>query len=252
MKVIDIHVYYGRFNFAIPEKSIEDILEIMSSRDIEKAILMSSLSILQDFREGNEILFEAIKGHDDLFGYCYINGNYIDESEEEIDKYLSLDKCKGVKYHPEYSGKCPDSEDVLPLFKKIATDYKKPVLIHSWPFGEHGNATPYSHPSMIANLAGKLPDLNIIMGHMGGPQWAEAVEIAKPYKNLYLDTGSSYTHAEKVKNAVDLLGADNVLFGSGMTEGSIDMQLGVVLDSEITEEQKEVVLYKAAQKLFEL
>lgn len=252
MKSIDIHVYYGRFNFVIPDKSIDDILGIMSSRNIEKAILMSSISILQDFREGNQVLFDAIEPHDNLFGYCYINGNYIEESAKEIDRYLSMAKCKGVKYHPEYSGKRPDSDDILPLFEKIAKQYKKPALIHSWPVGEHGNAMPYSHPSTIANLAAKLSELNIVMGHMGGPEWQETIEIAKPYENLYLDTGSSYTHFDKVKAAVDVLGAKRIMFGSGMTEGCVDMQFGVVLDSEITDEQKQEVLYKAAQRLFKL
>lgn len=252
MKIIDVHVYHGKWYFPIPEKTIDDILEIMASRNIEKVIMMSTLSIIQDFREGNKKLFEDIAAHKNLFGYCYINGNYIKESLKEMERYLPLPKCKGIKYQPEYSNKRPDERDVLPLFEKLAHEYKKPALIHSWPYGEHGNVTPSSHPQFIADLAKRLPELKIIMGHMGGPEWQSAIEIARPYPNFYLDIGSSFTHFDKVKTAVDSLGAERVLFGSGMTECSIDMQLGVVQDSLITKEEKHIVFYEGAKKLFDL
>ena len=252
MKIIDIHVYYGKWYFPIPEKSLDDILGIMDHHAIEKAILMSSISILQDFREGNAKLFKDISKHDRLFGYCYINGNYIKESQREMSSYLALSQCKGVKYHPEYSNKRPDDMDVLPLFETLALEYKKPVLIHSWPYGEHGNPTPKSHPSFLKKLAERIPELKIIAGHMGGPEWLETIDIVKLSPNIFLDTGSSYTHYDKVKTAVDKLGAERVLFGSGMTEGNIDMQLGVVFDSKISDEEKNIVLYKAADNLFKL
>ncbi|MFH1615989.1 MAG: amidohydrolase family protein [Planctomycetota bacterium] len=223
----------------------------MQKRCIEQAIMMSSISILQDFRQGNKLLFKEIARYDNLYGYCFINGNYIRESFEQMEMYLSLPKCKGIKYHPEYSARQPDDTEVITLFEKVSQSGKV-ALIHSWPYGEHGNPVPKSHPRFIANLAQLLPELKIIMGHMGGPQWREAIEIAKNHRNIYLDTGSSYTHFDKIKVAVDKLGAERVLFGSGMTEGSVDMQLGVIRESEITEKQKHVVLYEAARKLFGL
>lgn len=252
MQAIDIHVYHGKWYFPIPEKSIADVLDIMAVRGIEKAILMSSLSILQDFRQGNAAVFAEVAPHDNLYAYCYVNGHYLKESVEEMERYLPNPKCKGIKYHPEYSGKRPDDDDVIPLFEMLADKYGKPALIHSWPYGEHGNLSPMSHPRSIAELACKLPQLSIIMGHMGGPEWKEAIEIARPYPNLYLDTGSSYTHYDKVKAAVDALGAARVLFGSGMTEASVDAQLGVILDSAISEEERRMVLYGSAARLFDL
>lgn len=249
MKAIDAHFYYGKFYFPEPEMTLDRVLKQMREYDIEKTIMMSCISILQDFEEGNHVLFRDIEGHDNLYGYCFINGNYLDKSIAEMRRYLPLPNCKGVKYHPEYSGKRPDDADVLPLFETLARKYKKPALIHSWPFGEHGNPTPNSHPRFIAELARRLPELKILMGHMGGPEWTEAIEIAKPYPNLYLDIQGSYTDYDKIRVAVDALGANRVLFGSGMAPAA---PLGAVHESNITEEQKQTVLYYAAKKLFDL
>jgi predicted TIM-barrel fold metal-dependent hydrolase len=49
-----------------------------------------------------------------------------------------------------------------------------------------------------------------------------------------------------------MLGADRVLFGSGMTECNPFLQKGAVLDAEISNREKEMVLYKNAQRLFNI
>ncbi len=252
MKAIDVHGYYGKWYFPIPRKTIPDVLEIMARNDIEKAIFMSALGILYDIQEGNRNLFDEIAGHDKLFGYCCINGNYVKESLAEMARYLPLPNCKGVKFQPEYSNCKPCDAAVFPLFEALAHEYRKPALIHSWPYGEHGNPMPMSHPRFIAELAGRLPELKIVMGHMGGPEWQEAIAIAQPYPNLFLDTGSSHINYDKVRAAVEALGAERVLFGSGITENCPATQLGVVYDSAISDADKHMVLYGSAQKLFGL
>ena len=246
-KTIETHFYFGKDYFPVRSKTLEQIQEMMAQRNIEKNVMMSYMSIFGDFQKGNKELFEAIAEHDNLYGYCYINGNYLDESIKQMKTYLPLDKCRGIKFHPEYSAKRPNDKDLLPLFEQLCFKYEKPALIHSWPVGEHSNAQSFSHPNLIAALAELLPELKIIMGHMGGPSWQEAIDIAKPYPNLYLDTVSTYTDYDKVKAAVDALGAERVIFASG---GAFDSQLGVIYDSEITEEEKKIVLYDAAERVF--
>ena len=51
----------------------------------------------------------------------------------------------------------------------------------------------------------------------------------------------------KVKVAVDTLGAERVMSASG---GAFDAQLGVIYDSEITEQQRQQVLYSTAKEVF--
>lgn len=38
MKTIDVHVYYGKWYFPIPYRSVDAILKAMKVRDIEKAL----------------------------------------------------------------------------------------------------------------------------------------------------------------------------------------------------------------------
>ncbi len=249
LDTIEVHFYFGKDYFPVHEPDLDEVVDLMAERKIKHNIMMSIVSIFGDFQKGNEELFNAIEKYDKLYGYCFINGHYMEESIKQMETYLPLDNCKGLKFHPEYSAKRPDDEELLPIFEEIAKKYRKPINIHSWPIGEHGNTEPYSHPRFHAALAEKIPELKIVMGHMGGPSWAEAIKIAAPYPNLYLDTVSSYTHYDKVKAAVDVIGADRLMYGSG---GAFDSQLGVIYDSEITEEERSKVLYGTAAKVFEI
>jgi predicted TIM-barrel fold metal-dependent hydrolase len=77
-----------------------------------------------------------------------------------------------------------------------------------------------------------------------------AIHAAQKTDNLYMDTCASYADCDKVAVAVKTLGADRVLFGSGMTENNPFMQKGVVLDADITDREKEMVLYDNARRVF--
>ena len=250
MKCIDVHCYYGKWPFPIRDMSIPDMLETMEALDIEKSILMSSRAILYDFIAGNRELAEIIKPHPNLYGYVYINLNYPEASCAQIDDYLASDRFVGVKYHGGYSGAPICAPQNRPIFERIAEEYDKPVLVHTWGVPEHGNSLAHSLPSQVLELAQELPNLQLVMGHMGGPDWTSAIAAAKAAPNLYLDTCASYADSDKVATAVSALGADRILFGSSMTENNPYMQKAVVLDAQISVASKEKILYSNARRIF--
>ena len=252
MKCIDVHAYYGRWPFPIRNMSVEDILRLMDRAEMEKCILMSAQAIQYDFVAGNAELAEAITAHDGLYGYVYVNLHYPALSLDEVKKYLGSKKFVGLKYNGEYS-KAPACADAnLPLFRWAAEEYGKPLLLHTWGLPEHGNPVAYSLPAQALELARKVPNLKIVMGHMGGPEWMSAIEATLQAENLYLDTCCSYADREKVEVAVERLGAERLLFGSGMTENNPFGQKHVVLDAQITPQQKARILYDNAVELFGL
>ena len=250
MKCIDVHCYYGKWSFPIPDVSIDGILRTMEKAEIEKCIVMSARAIQHDFVAGNAELAEAIQDHPNLYGYVYINMHYPELSVQEVDKYLGSDKFVGVKYNGEYSRSPASAPENRFIFDHIEREYGKPILIHSWGLAEHGNAMAYSLPSQLADLARQHPGLDIVMGHMGGPEWPSAIVAAQGVDNLYLDTCASYADSDKVAAAVHVLGADRVLFGSGQTENNAFGQKAAIMDAEISDSEKLQVLYSNAAKVF--
>lgn len=252
MKCIDVHCYYGKWGFPIRTMSIGDILAVLAAAEAEAAILMSVQSIMYDFVAGNAELAEAIAPHANLYGYVYINMHYPEQSLLEMEKYLPLDQFVGVKYQGEYSRAAACAPENRVAFDQLEKTHRKPLLLHTWGLPEHGNTVAYSLPSQALQLARQHPGLGIVMGHMGGTEWMSAIQAALQAPNLYLDTCASYADCDKVAAAVRALGAERVLFGSGMTEGSFFMQKGAVLDAAITPAEKHQVLCANARRVFNL
>lgn len=251
-RCIDVHCYHGKWGFPILTLSTADVLALMQQGSAEKAILMSARAIQYDLVAGNAELAEAIAPHPGLYGYVYINMHYPEQSLAEMEKYLRTDKFVGVKYQGEYSraaASAPENREIFTLLERV---YRKPLLIHSWGLPEHGNAVAYSLPAQILELAQAHPDLKIVMGHMGGTEWMAGIRAAQQAPNLYLDTCASYADRDKVGVAAKMLGPERVLFGSGATEGSLFMQKAAILDADLSDAAKHMVLYGAAQRVFNL
>jgi predicted TIM-barrel fold metal-dependent hydrolase len=250
MKCIDVHLYYGGFGFPGPAPKIKEVVAFMERAEVEKAIMMSSRGIQYDFVVGNAELAEVIAPYPHLFGYVYINMHYPELSLLEMEKYLETDKFVGVKYNGEYNraaASAPENREVFDLLEKR---YAKPLLLHTWGLAEHGNAMPYSLPAQALDLARQHPDLKIVMGHMGGPEWPSAIRACMQAPNLFTDMQSSYADRDKVGVAVRALGAHKVLFGSGNVGSSLMMQKGAVMDADITDEERHTVFYETARRVF--
>jgi predicted TIM-barrel fold metal-dependent hydrolase len=211
---------------------------------------MSALALSYDMQRGNKELAEAIEPYDRLLGYVYVNGNYIEESIEEVKKHLSSPKFVGVKYHPELSFVPPNAPQCEPLWDLIEQEYNKPVLVHTWSMAEHNNDIPSALPEYVAEVARSHPGLKVIMGHMGGPGWRHCLEIAKDIPNVWVDFCSSYADSDKIAYAVNKLGSHRVMFGSGMTENNLWMQIGAILEAQLSEQDRRQVMYGNACRLF--
>ena len=70
----------------------------------------------------------------------------------------------------------------------------------------------------IANLAKTNPNIPVILGHMGGLNWLDTIEIAKEINNIYLDTSAVYATIA-LKLAVEEL-PGKVLFSSDAPWGN--------------------------------
>lgn len=249
MRIIDTHVYYGYFPYPILTERVDDILSVMDIHGIEKAILMSAEALQFDIIEGNAELAKTINRQPRLYGYVVVNPSYPELSMQEIKKYLGNEKFVGVKYHPELSGVPLTDVSGKSIFD-VLEEYGKPLLVHTWHKAEHGGATPSSTPDIILEFARRRPKLKVIMGHMGGAAWKSAVDKAKSFQNVFLDTCASFADNDKIGYAVNQLGRERVLFGSGINEGNAAMQIGAVLEAEISKEDREFVFYKNAMRLF--
>lgn len=147
----------------------------------------------------------------------------------------------------------------------VVRKYEVPAQIHTgWAAGApHRNWADYMGALLVA-----FPDVKFIMAHTGGPLaipdgW-EALRLLFSYKNAYVDTSTS--PLEIISEAIKGVGVERVMFGSdfyhtGLEEaGPFHMRavytywwnLNNIANADLTEDQRDWILYKSARKLLKL
>lgn len=147
----------------------------------------------------------------------------------------------GLKLHPVGYRMAPDHPYVLNLLK-TAAKLNIPTMFHC---GDE----EYSLPLQIARAARKVPQANIILGHMGGYFHVhDALQAALECSNIYLET-SAMPYPALIKQCVEKLGASRVIFGSDGPGCLPALEVQKIDLADLNENQKKEVLGEAYLRL---
>jgi uncharacterized protein len=246
MQIIDSHMHLGEWPFPMHTVSADQMVVHMRRQGIGRAIVSSVLGITHSAHQGNQELAAQIADHAELFGYVAVSLNQLEESRQELDRYLNHPGFVGVKIeiHPTYCLQRLSSYDGQALMRVVA-EYGRPVLVHT-------HTSPLESPWNVVPVAKAHPQLPIIMAHMGGDAWWDGIAAAREAPNLYVDPCGTCTDSDKIGIAVRELGAERMVFGSDFTLFDPAYTLGMIEDADLSTEQRELILHGNAQRLFGL
>ena len=156
--------------------------------------------------------------------------DFVEEHKARVD---------GIKLHPSCDRIKVTDERVVP-FLEFAGRQHVPVVIHC------GRWQEMSSYRFALEVAGKYPDINFILSHMGGdtPELETATTDAikeRALANAYLGI-EGVREYWAVQRAIDELGADRVIFGSDYPLGHPRMYLGLVDALTLSAEDRQKVL----------
>jgi predicted TIM-barrel fold metal-dependent hydrolase len=167
----------------------------------------------------------------------------------------TLARCLTSEIHPERIAR-----DFEPLMRTLARHGVPIQIPTAW--SQFLGGLVYGDPLWVDEVAGRNPDVPIILTKMGRSiqhLFDNAMMVALRNANVYFDlVGSSPAH---VRQAVDKLGSERILFGTDwsatwrwMTEPAdiYTQRLRLVDASGLSEAERENVLWKNAVRLFKL
>lgn len=131
-------------------------------------------------------LIEAINFDPDYFiGFASCPfGLDIEKTGEWIEEIIIKNNFKGIGELTFGAGNVSNIENI---FKYVHENKKKlPLWIHTF------NPLAFSDINEIVELAKKYNSTNVILGHGGGYNWLETLELVKDYKNIYMDISASF------------------------------------------------------------
>jgi hypothetical protein len=177
-------------------------------------------------------------------GYCFVNPGCGPAALEEIRRCLDQPGFIGVKLYNEHL--CTDPV-VFPVVE-LAIELDIPILHHAghshYPVAEQPNM---SDGGRLAELAGRYPEAKLICAHIGGGgDWEWTIKALRHAKSVYLDTSGSVVDEGMIEMAVNVVGADRLLFGcdTSWTAGA-----GKVRAVELTAGDRQKILGGNMQRL---
>ena len=184
-----------------------------------------------------------------ITGFMFLNPDNSAESVlDEIKRCVDAG-LKGIKMEASLNARDAKMSTTV----EAAIELDLPFLQHCW--NKSSNMLEReSDSSDVAFLAAKYPELKLIIPHLTGIGIRGVMDLA-PYKNVYIDTSGGQPEAGLVEYAVKIIGAERVLFGSdvyGVRGRDQACQLGRIIYADITDADKEKILYSNAKELLKL
>lgn len=236
--IIDAHVHTGGFG----GKTTEDVLRLADRVGIDKIFATDTTALHYDSAEGNRKLAEEMKRHPDrIIGYATLSSaRYGRAAVEELQRCYEVYGMRGLKIIHQTAGlgsysllTTINEPAMYPIVAKAA-EYKMPILAHAT-------------PEECAGLCTAVPEAIILMAHSGGHptamgDWFRAIEVARHYPNIYMDTASSQADMGYIEALVDGVGAERVIFGTDMP--LIDPFFGYakVIGADLSDHDKALIL----------
>ncbi len=204
--IIDAHLHVDDVPALGWRLEAAECVRRMDEAGIERGVVMTIVDAPEVNPEAIELIAEACAAFPGrLEAFARLHPWYGAEALALLERAFALG-FKGLKLHPVTTIAHPAGEETLALIRAAAA-HRAPTLFHC---GDE----PLTTPLAIACAAAECPEATIILGHMGGYFHVdEAIETAQRFPNLLLET-SAMPYPAMVREAVERLGPERVLYAS--------------------------------------
>jgi uncharacterized protein len=190
---------------------------------------------------------------------------YTKQDLSNLERLLKLKRIVGIKIYTGYQHVYPADKRCLPIYR-LCIKYDVPVVFHSGDTlaGYVGDPKiKYSHPMHIDEVATDFPDLKIVIAHMGNPWLIDCAEILYKNPNVYADisglvvgddlkTPYGDLMKQRTNELLTYVNSNKLLYGTDWPLCTMKAYLKFVNMLDISKEDKEKILYKNAQKVFNI
>ncbi len=262
-EIFDIHHHYGMINlpagqpesYLLPDMDADykQRCQMMDKFGIKRALIMPSMQYMRPRGQEDTIAMNnTIARYRDKFRSRFpvamgtvepLHGEKVGVAEiERCVNELHLD---GFAWHGRHQGTRASDQRFLSLLKKVE-EMKVVAIMHL--IGE----SFWEAPWCLEVVLEKCPNLKIACHDIFNSthRAQDVINIARRNPNVYLDTGA---YAGGLMQAVDKVGSERVIFGSGAYSRGDLRYLPIledILTSSLSEKDKQNILHNNALKLY--
>jgi len=253
LAAVDVHVHLaGRGAVPSPDE-LALCRRLAEAQGIGRVHLLGNLISVggyhpseADVRTVNDNTLGACRAAPEFFaGLCYLNPAHgAAFCHAEIDRCVVAGGMIGIKLWVAVNARRAACDPILGRAAELGV----PVLHHAW-YKTTDTVPEESDPGDIADLAARHPRASIIMAHLGGGGWRGVRAIAG-CPNVLVDTSGAQPEADLVEDAVAVLGARRVLFGSDWPIRDFAVQRARVTGARLPAAVRDLILGGNARRVF--
>ena len=180
------------------------------------------------------------------FGFGTIHPDFPNK-KEEICHCLEMG-LKGIKIHPDMQKFNIDDPRMMEVYELLS---KKgaPIMIH---MGDDRH--DHSHPARLRRVLQMFPQLQVCAAHFGGHTMYETARENLSDTSCIMDISSTlmFMEKEQAERYINHYGAERLAFGTDYPIWDPVREVRRFLSLNITEEQKEQIAHKTAERFLEL
>ncbi len=240
--VYDMHGHMGSYNaiyFARAEAP--EMVKHLRRAGVRRLVFSHHQALWGEFR--NSQVCDIVRQFPDtLRFYLSINPHRQEYIEEDITLYDSFRPyVVGFKLLPDYHRvNVTDSRYDKPL--AYANEHHLPVLVHTW------SGSIFDDVDDLIVVAKRYPAAVFFIGHsFANP--AHAAKMAEVCDNAYFELTSIPGQYGVIEEMVRTIGSNRIIFGTDMPWFDEFQHIGGVLAADISDEDKENILYKNIENL---
>ena len=216
---------------------------------IDRAVIFSVATSVPQVHSINRFIADCVAGSGgELIGLGTLHPDS-PTLKEDIDELAALG-LRGVKLHHDVQQFKLDDYRCLKIYELLEAR-RLPLLLHAGDF-----RYDFSNTNRLKPILETYENLTVIAAHFGGwSLWEKSTQdLAGKYPNLYVDSCSSLCalSPETARDIIRAYGADRVLFGTDYPMWDPVGELERFTRIDLTEAEKEQILWKNADRLFGL
>ncbi len=226
--------------------TLSTLLAESEKAGITRSLISSVATTPKQVHAANSFLAQCAVDHPDRITALGTMHPDSEDPEADLDEALSLG-IRAIKMHPDIQAFALDDPRCLRIFELCQG--RMPVLLHT---GDR--RYDFSNPDRFLRVARMFPQLQLIGAHFGSYMLWEQAEKLFDQENIWVDCSSAFPFLseERTMELIHGYGAERVLFGTDYPIWRPEKQIRDFLALPLSEGERELILHKNAERLFQL
>jgi len=220
----------------------ESLIASGKSCGIGRFVVFSAAAVPGQVMAINDYIAATCREHPAFTGFGTLHRD-MENPRDEIERLIGLG-LRGLKFHPDMQRFNIDDERMMDIY--AAVEGRLPVIFHT---GDY--RYPFSHPVRLARVLDNFPKLCAVATHFGGWSMFDIAYDCFLTRRCYFDVSSSlpFIGLRRAAELIHSYGAERFLFGSDYPMWDPAVCLEEFMRLDITDNEKEQILWKNAGEI---